>query len=142
MSTYIANSNGIFSEKFENESVIVNLNIGNYYNVRNIGSNIWESLQEGASISKLITDLAEFYKIDSTTITNDINNFVNLLKEEKLIIDHTNDNNYKIDLTTLPKDYTSPKLEVFSDLQEMFLLDPVHDADNKLGWPYKPGETK
>jgi hypothetical protein len=33
-------------------------------------------------------------------------------------------------------DFTSPELDVYSDMQEILLLDPVHDV-NKEGWPIR-----
>ena len=32
------------------------------------------------------------------------------------------------------KDYTAPKLATYSDLQDLLLLDPIHDVD-ETGWP-------
>ena len=30
--------------------------------------------------------------------------------------------------------FTTPTLEIFSDMQDILLLDPVHDVDER-GWP-------
>lgn len=34
----------------------------------------------------------------------------------------------------LPAGYRPPVLEVFADMQDLLLLDPIHDID-EVGWP-------
>ena len=54
----------------------------------------------------------------------------------KIIKTATDAEKKKIDF--IPKDvlidYSTPVVEIFSDMQEILLLDPVHDVD-KSGWP-------
>ena len=33
------------------------------------------------------------------------------------------------------QDYRSPVVQVFSDLQDLIVLDPVHEVDDRAGWP-------
>ena len=79
MGVCIAVTEGVYSEKFADESVIVNLNIGNYYNVRNIASNIWSSLQNGVSTNKLISYIAQYYKIDTAIVDSEVKKFIERL---------------------------------------------------------------
>jgi hypothetical protein len=36
---------------------------------------------------------------------------------------------------------TAPSIEVYDDLSDLILADPIHDVDEKQGWPKLP-ETK
>lgn len=132
---YITNKHGVYADNFDGEVVIVNLNLGNYYNVRHVASSIWQSLEVGINVGDLITQLKKFYPLDSNTIEQDIHNFINNLTKDELIL--TLDvKPIKIpEFINLPSEYTPPQLEVFSDLQDLFLLDPVHAVDDKMGWP-------
>ena len=35
-----------------------------------------------------------------------------------------------------------PTLEVFTDLAELIMMDPVHEVDVLEGWPRRPGEAQ
>ena len=35
--------------------------------------------------------------------------------------------------------WSPPSIAVFSDMQDLFLLDPIHDVD-EAGWPSRPAE--
>ena len=36
---------------------------------------------------------------------------------------------------TLPGTFVAPRLETFTDMQHLILLDPVHEVDEGQGWP-------
>lgn len=132
---YIVNKQGVYADNFDQESVIVNLNLGNYYNLRYIASKIWNKLEIGTKPISFVTQLADFYKIDIVTIEQDLNKFIQTLIDEGLILEFDDVNEQSLDLNSLPSEYTAPELETFNDLQDLFLLDPVHAIDDKMGWP-------
>jgi hypothetical protein len=39
--------------------------------------------------------------------------------------------------------FTQPVLEVYTDMQDLLLLDPIHEVDEEAGWPSPkpPGEA-
>lgn len=133
--TYIANKHGVYADNFDQESVIVNLNLGNYYNVCNLASQIWNTLELGAKPMDLVTQLADFYKIDQATIKQDMERFISNLINEGLILELEQGSHQDLNLDNLPSEYKAPVLETFNDLQDLFLLDPVHAIDDKMGWP-------
>ena len=36
------------------------------------------------------------------------------------------------------QDYQTPVIEVFDDLAELIMIDPLHEVDAERGWPVKP----
>lgn len=132
---YITNKHGIYSDVFDREVVIVNLNLGNYYNVRNVASAIWRSLELGTNIDRLIIELKNIYTSDVAIIEQNIHSFIDELIKDGLILESNLETTEANNLTDLPSEYTAPILEVFNDLQDLFLLDPVHAVDDKMGWP-------
>lgn len=133
---YILSNRNIISDVFGEEVVLVNLETGYYYSLRGSASQIWIRLFNQYSITEIITDLLQVYQVTELDIATDINQFIDQLIELK-IIKETSDLACKriefiVNSTLL--DYTSPVVEIFSDMQQILLLDPVHDVD-KAGWP-------
>jgi hypothetical protein len=76
-------------------------------------------------------------------LISDINNFVDQLIGVKIIKITSDIEKKPIDFNSkgILVAYISPVIETFSDMQEILLLDPVHDVD-KAGWPIsKNSET-
>ncbi len=135
--SYIVNSQGVYSDNFDGEAVIVNLNLGNYYSVRDVASAIWSSLQLGVSLSNLADHISAHYNSDKAIVTADLLALFEHLFNDSMIVEFKG-NVSALDTSLLPAQYSAPQLETFSDLQDLFLLDPVHAVDDKLGWPIKP----
>lgn len=135
---YTVNNIGIYSENFSGENVIVNLNVGNYYSINGVASFLWNAFSVPVNFTTIIDILKEHYA-NIQNVEEDVRHFIsklladNLLKEVDDVITAN-----KIDITLLPNEYTPPVLETFDDLQELFLLDPIHEVDEKMGWPHKP----
>ena len=119
------NAPDIIQETFDDESVIVNLRQGLYYSLNKAALPLWEEIVRGSSLDKLNTGGHEFS-------SDDVAGFVRELRAENLIIVEGED---------IP-DGVSPTiyLQKFEDLQDLLLLDPIHDVDER-GWPHaKPSE--
>jgi hypothetical protein len=138
MQVYRANLNGVHFENFNGENVIVNLNLGNYYSVRNCAAWIWDALQVGVTEAGLIDDLVNFYQLERELISQDLGRFLSALRDEQLIIETNAADLSSLEIGKLPRHYLAPELEIFNDLQELFLLDPVHAVDGTMGWPFQP----
>ena len=80
--------------------------------------------------------MIQIYQVDENDLISDINRFISQLLEAKMIKNESVAVKKPIDfnLTGILVPYTSPEVETFSDMQEILLLDPVHDVD-KSGWP-------
>jgi len=60
-----------------------------------------------------------------------------MLETEGLIYESPDlDESVQLTKVKLPERYTKPVLNVFTDMQEVIALDPVHDVSEK-GWPHK-----
>jgi Coenzyme PQQ synthesis protein D (PqqD) len=128
----IAGANIVF-EVFDGEVVLVNLDSGKYYSIRNTGAYVWNNLVKHCAIDKVIANLDQSYPEHALSINDDVNNFVGFLKEEGLI--KKSAVAAADELIAPPVGaYASPTAEAFSDMQEILLLDPVHDVDES-GWP-------
>ena len=53
--------------------------------INQIGVLIWEQLQKGCEIEEIIQMILNEYEIDEETATNDVNEFINYLKDKKIL---------------------------------------------------------
>jgi hypothetical protein len=133
---YAKFDNNILSDVFGEEVVLVNLDSGMYYSLRGSATQIWIRLFNQYSLIEILADLIQIYQVTENQLITDINLFVTQLLELKIIKTVTDAERKKIDFISKDVliDYSTPVVEIFSDMQEILLLDPVHDVD-KSGWP-------
>ena len=111
--TYTINSRKAISETLDNETIIINLETGCYYSMNPAGTAIWNAVATGTPIDT------------SNPIVKD---FLELLITDDLITEAAESDRVPFVVTE------DPKLEKYTDMQEMLLADPVHDVDES-GWP-------
>ena len=127
-------------ETIDGEAVIINLDSGNYYSLVDVGSFIWGLIDKGASASEVQNVILDTYQGDAGDVAQGVQHLLAELQQENLIvpIDVAGD----IDFTkAAPSNnkhekpsFNPPSLNKYSDMQELLLLDPIHDVD-EAGWP-------
>jgi hypothetical protein len=135
------NSPKVIHETIDGETVIVNLDSGNYYSLDTIGADIWDSVGKGVPIAHIIEDISCRYTGEREEIDQAVRLFVNELLQEALISPLESGRTvdvYEIPVKTehadgLP-DFKAPILQKYSDMQDLLLLDPIHEVDD-TGWP-------
>lgn len=133
---YSVFDNNIISDVFGEEVVLVNLESGVYYSLRGSATQIWIRLFNQYSISEIVSELKHIYQVVEVDLVKDTNQFIAELIELKVIKLSTDIESKSIEFVSsdMLKEYNPPVVETFSDMQEILLLDPVHDVD-KAGWP-------
>ena len=140
---YIINRMKIVEETIDGEVIIINLDKGHYFSLNGIGADIWENIRSCTPISEIIANIKISYSDPKNSIEDSINSLlINLLAEELII--ETDQNN--IELNSLPNiaiendkkmSFIEPILEKYTDMEDLLLLDPIHDVDEQ-GWPKMP----
>lgn len=127
----------IASEIFDGELVIANYKLGVYYSVSVEGAWIWQGLAHGLTVSQIVQWLARRFGDQTSELPALVEDFVRKLLAEGLVLEASKRDN----LAGLPEltgnVFAQPTIERFDDLQELLLLDPVHDVDH-TGWPRRP----
>ncbi len=138
MSFLHINTPNVVHEAIEGEVVIVNLEKGLYFSTDGVGAAVWTRIASGLSIDDLRTWFSATFTADDTPIT-DLDAFLEQIRTLDLVSenDETSDVD-DIELAPPPEDYVAPKLEVYSDMEELLLLDPIHDVSDEAGWPTAP----
>ncbi|MDD2723754.1 MAG: PqqD family protein [Methylovulum sp.] len=127
----------VVSELIDGECVIMNLKSGNYYSARSSAVILWTAIENGTAQSGLVAKMAAAYEADASVIEQDVNEFIDTLFAEGLINrveDHADAAPSEISATNHRLPYSKPHLEIFADMQDLLLLDPIHDITD-AGWP-------
>ncbi len=145
---YRINSPGVIHELFDNEVVIINLDSGNYYSVNEIGLEIWKRLINGMSLKKIISSVVDLYDTDEINAENTVHQFIKELSENEIIVPSEGAPPTAVDSDPSPSEelapeikrpFISPQLKIYTDMQELLLLDPIHEVD-ETGWPSREKE--
>ncbi len=149
---FLMNKPNVIYEVFEDEVVIINLGSGSYYSVDKVGAEVWRFIVNGAAVDEIVDSIREQYKNKGVVdIEKAINQFVEELKREELIVpypatepENISRSKLKVESlsTTITFDFEAPSLHKYTDMQELLLLDPIHEVD-ETGWPStKPDSSK
>jgi hypothetical protein len=137
------NTPKVIHENFDDEVVIINLDTGNYYSFDRIGAGVWSLLEAGASFAEVIQRAVERYQGDRAEIENLLQSFIKELQKEELIIALDTPEDMIPDCVvaqgivapgTEKPVFKAPVMQKFTDMQDLLLLDPIHEVDEK-GWP-------
>jgi hypothetical protein len=131
-----ANSPPIIQETIDEETIIVNLQTGRYYSLNPVGTYVWGAIESGAAVDDIAADIAEQLVAESGTVEGNVRAFVDQLVEEELIVPREDDAPAAQGPARLAGSvaYEAPALNRYTDMQELLLLDPVHEVD-AAGWP-------
>jgi Coenzyme PQQ synthesis protein D (PqqD) len=134
------NSPQVISETVGGETIIVNLASGHYFSLQGTAPDIWNGIERGDDAASIVHQLEQRYE---TTGDDDIGAAVNKLLDdfvaaELIIVDGNG-----TDSTTPPPlqtggdriPFVAPSFTTFTDMQDIILLDPVHEVDTR-GWPH------
>ena len=137
------NAPKVIHETIDGETVIVNLDSGNYYSLDAIGADIWDSVGKGVPADHIIEDISCRYTGEREEINRAVCQFFDELLKEGLISplepgDTESGTLNKTPVESMPTDgqphFKAPTLQKYSDMQDLLLLDPIHEVDD-TGWP-------
>jgi hypothetical protein len=121
----------------DGEVVVINLENGSYYSLLDLPARLWELIDAGWSRTELMELVAQTYAGQETGESTAA--FLDELVKERLVSDAPGAAKRPVDVA-LPQSFVAPRLETFTDLQELLLLDPIHEVD-AAGWPHKPADS-
>lgn len=140
-----SNKPNVIHEVIDGEAVIVNLKVGTYYSTDKVGAEVWTLIEKGLSIGQIIDDIQARYIGNRETISHAIDHLISQLQKENLIVPkvfqensseqvngHSHSSHSVIADEKIP--FEEPKLEKYSDMEDLLLLDPIHDVEEE-GWP-------
>jgi len=128
-------TNQVALERIEGELIIISMDTGKYFSASGPAADILHLVASGNNVDEILSKLEEVFaeKIE----VQDIANILKVALQENLLEPYVgNESDVQ---NTVPEDYirtnwSTPNILEFSDLQDLILVDPVHDASLE-GWP-------
>ena len=142
------NSPNVIHETIEGEVILIDLKTGTYYSLRDAGAAVWQAIERGADEDEIQAALALRYEGSADEMRDAVRRLVAELEGEGLIRAESaadapaagpapSENG-----APARKPFQPPVLEKHTDMQDLILLDPVHEVGAQ-GWPHPapPGEA-
>jgi hypothetical protein len=133
---YAVASPDIVSEEFDGEFVVLDLSCGKYYSMDGAASSIWGAIVAGVSTKALAEAAGGVAGFDAQSIFR----FAEQLVEYGCLARSETPGSASIDpalIDALSASGKPPTVEVFDDLAELIMSDPIHDVEETSGWPVR-----
>jgi Coenzyme PQQ synthesis protein D (PqqD) len=142
LSRFRVNSPQVINETIEGEAVIINLATGDYYSLGGAGAEIWNAIERTASVEDIVQSLTLGYEADRQVIEQAVWNLIEQLQQHGLVTPVDGIQSHAPSQPRAPEaesasriPFPTPTLETYTDMQDLILLDPVHEVDER-GWPH------
>jgi hypothetical protein len=130
---YRVNSPQVITETIDGEAIMINLATGSYYSLDRVGGDVWSLLEASLPVDDIVAELGRSYEATEDDIRRGV--------EEELVVACDDAEPVRPvpprSATAERAPFRVPKLEKFTDMQDLILLDPVHEVDSR-GWPHLP----
>jgi hypothetical protein len=127
------NSPNVIHETIEGEVILIDLKTGTYYSLRDSGAAVWQAIQNGAVEDGIAAELRSRYDASEEQVRDGVRQLLAELEREGLIRGDTGEAAPAATPSAsvngagrLP--FAVPVLEKHTDMQDLILLDPVHEV--------------
>ncbi len=134
---YAINAPDVVSENFDGQVVILNLANGHYFSLAGIASAIWASLLAGNSPDSILISI----QAKRPELIEQSTEFLGRLIELNLVRAQAGDASEPAGPVDDAWSGDGPQIQVYDELAELVLADPIHEVDEQAGWP-TPRQTR
>ncbi len=134
MRDVVINEPTVVHELIDGEVVAIHNETGAYYSLRESAALVWQALAAGWDREAIVGRLGG----ERSRAEADLAAFTEQLLEATLVVPGTPDARSEVEVPPTPEAYVPPVFEAFTDLQDLLLLDPIHEV-GEAGWPSMPG---
>jgi hypothetical protein len=131
---YCINEPQIACDIINGEAVFIDFESGTYFSASGSGGSILQLIKDGHSVTAVIGMLGETYADFNSMDEHTVREFVERLEDDNLIVATPERQNQRLVASPKQTVFARPVLEKFEDLQDLLLLDPIHEVD-PTGWP-------
>ncbi len=125
----------VVSEVIDGEAIIMDLRSGNYFSADGAGARLWEVVTGGCGPEALKAWAHASFDGSADEIASGVDAFVRQLLDNGLI--EVWDAEVSAPGPVAQRQpFGRPELCVYTDMQDLLLLDPIHDVD-EAGWPVR-----
>ncbi|MEM1245090.1 MAG: PqqD family protein [Acidobacteriota bacterium] len=134
---YETNAPSVIFEDFGDETILIHLDTGFYYSLDATGMAVWDLLSSRFTAEEVCSRLDDDYEHAGNEMQEAVETFLGKLLEEGLVRESEQtaaDEKPEATVNRQKVRFAAPTLSRFEDMEEMLLLDPVHDVTEQ-GWP-------
>jgi hypothetical protein len=135
---YRINSPRVVHETLDEETIVIDFETGAYYTLTGVGHWILSLLNQHQTVAQIVDQITARYSGEQEEIDEAVRQFIGNLAAASIIVKvATPVPAVALSLPFTPKTpFTPPLLEEFTDIQDLLLLDPIHEV-SKQGWPMR-----
>ena len=125
-------------ETIEGEVILIALDTGTYYSLRETGADVWAGIEQGAAEGEILEALSRSYDASPEEMRPTVSALLEQLKAEGLVEEAEGGPAAPVELPEASngrRPFSAPVLEKHTDMQDLILIDPVHEVDAR-GWPH------
>ncbi len=122
-----ANEAQVVAKVMDGEAILINLNTGAYYSIGSTGGFIWSLIEGRLAIDDIVRTVADHYDVPRYQAETDVLRLGEHLCAEGLVTVSTRDAATGVAPQAngvARRPYQTPVLEKYTDMAEMFALDP------------------
>lgn len=132
---YKLNEEKMFYDYADGQAVVINYQTGMYYGMSLLGSAILDRIVAGKNVNDIISAVKALPQCPPD-IAERMQNFVKELVEKEIIVEGPSVPGGAEPLAKeVVEDGFELKLDMFAEMSDLLLADPVHDVDMQVGWP-------
>ncbi len=130
------NAPQVVSETIDGEAVVVNLATGTYYSITGDSILLWDAIVSGATVEDIAAAASRVTGSTAEDALAAVEGFCESLTAQGLISQSEDEPDFRgaVELSGGGAGLLTPSFDTYSDMQDLVLLDPVHEVDER-GWP-------
>jgi hypothetical protein len=143
--TYRVNSPHVISETVGGETIVVNLANGHYFSLQGTAVDVWQGVERGEGAETIVLELEHRYEAGEGEIDAAVRKLLDDFVAAELLVAEGNGSGSAAPLAS-PQEvgerepFVAPSFTTFTDMQDIILLDPVHEVDTR-GWPHASADA-
>lgn len=124
---------GITHQNIDGEVIVIHLGTGKYFSLTGAAAIVWESLAKPRGVAELVGVFSDLPAEGRAAIEG----LLSTLAAESLVEVAVETTDAVSTVCDALHAWRHPSVEIYSDMQDLLLADPIHDVDEK-GWPSLP----
>ncbi len=143
MTSYKIQRARVVYEVLNTEVILIDFHSGNYYALIHVAKLVWQLIEQQVSFPEISQIISNHFQREIESVSRDIQFFIQRLLEEGLIEPAAEEVRGSGALQTEAHrfPYEAPQLQKYTDVQNLLLLDPIHEVA-EAGWPAASQESE
>jgi len=130
----------VVHETIDDETIIIHLGSGTYYSLDGCGTEVWGLLEEGAGRDQVVSLMQRRHDTEPALVQQGVLALLDQLMTEGVLVgadaDGAPDAPTAHNGAECGGSFEAPVLHKYTDMQEFMLVDPLHEVDERAGWPH------